>query len=248
MSSISVVIPSKIVSNLVPCVAALAANEPHAKIIVVDDGLDLSDGEQRTFIESHCTIIAGEKPFVFARNVNLGIQAAGADDVVVMNDDALLDTPGGLSMMGTFAENIPELGIISAACNNVGNVNQHARRQDRLVLRMEPRMVCFVCVFIPRRTIEAVGLLDQRFIFYGMDDDDYCLRIRKQGLIIGICDGCVVDHSKLNSTFRGADNGGGRGGDYRPNLKLFIEKWGVDNWGQQKDTSRFPELFPGVLA
>ena len=38
------------------------------------------------------------KPFVFARNVNLGIEAAGDADVILMNDDATqLRTPYGFT-------------------------------------------------------------------------------------------------------------------------------------------------------
>ena len=80
-----------------------------------------------------------------------------------------------------------------------------------------------ICVFIPRGTLETVGLLDDRFIGYGCDDDDYCLRVRKAGLKIGIFDGCFVDHSTLKSTYRGRV----LAGNYQPNLKVFAEKWGA---------------------
>ena len=105
-------------------------------------------------------------------------------------------------------------------------------------------MVCFVCVYIPRSTIDSVGLLDERFVGYGLDDDDYSLRVRDAGLKIGIFDRCFVDHGSLTSSYRGPDNNRGKGGDYRPNMKLFIEKWGVDNRGLGKDRSPFKELFP----
>lgn len=181
----------------------------------------------------------GIKPFIFARNINLGIQAAGDDDVIILNDDALVQTPGGFTLLQRAAEENPEYGIIAATCNNVGNQNQWPKGVG---LRDEPRMVCFVCVLIPRRTIDAVGLLDERFVDYGLDDDDYSLRVRKAGLKIGIHDGCYVDHGSLTSSYRGA---AGAGGDFFPNLKRFIEKWGVDNWGNARGTSAFSSLFPG---
>lgn len=239
MSGLSVVIPSKTASNLMSAVFKIAAYEPELRVIVVDDGLDLG-GEIGMFIKSRCTIVDGKTPFCFSRNVNIGIAAADDDDVIVMNDDALLETPGGLSMMSIAAGHHPEVGIVSAACNNVGNMNQH-RKQSAGMIRFEPRMVCFVCVLIPRRTIDVVGLLDERFVDYGLDDDDYCLRVRNAGLKIGIFDPCFVDHSKLKSTYRGAANAGG---DFRPNLRRYIEKWGVDNRGSDRAHSQFPECFP----
>jgi GT2 family glycosyltransferase len=163
----------------------------------------------------------GIKPFVFSRNINVGIRAAGDDDVVLLNDDALLKTPLGFTAIARIAEAHPEYGVIASTCNTVGNPRQWPQRVG---LREEPRMICFVCVYIPRRTIEAVGLLDERFTGYGCDDDDFCLRVQKAGLKIGIYDGCFVDHASLRSTFRGTALSAG---DYRANLKIFVDKWGA---------------------
>jgi GT2 family glycosyltransferase len=168
----------------------------------------------------------GAKPFIFARNVNIGIKACpDADGYVILNDDAILQTPGGFSLLAQAAKDNPEYGIIAATTNNVGNPNQQPRGVG---LREELRMVCFVAVYIPRTTIEKVGLLDERFVGYGMDDDDYSLRVRNAGLKIGIHDGCYVDHGSLKSTYRGDPTAPA---DFRPNLELFKQKWGHDNFG-----------------
>lgn len=223
-----VIIPSANATNLKECVAALYRSEPHlapADVLVVDDGalttcaLDAERGRD-------CTLDAvgwlqGERPFVFARNCNIGIAAAAPHDVILLNDDALLTTPGGFTALAQAAEH-QEYGVIAAATSNVGNPNQRPRGKG---LRLEPRTVCFVCVYIPRRVIDAVGLLDERYIHYGMDDDDYCLRVRNAGLSLGILDDCVMDHSTLRSSYRGKG-----AGDFRANMKLFIDKWGMDNW------------------
>jgi len=210
---------------------------------VVDDGIDTSTlpWEEGT---NSAIVIRGIKPFVFARNVNIGIcEAMNApvtidvtihdrveiiddprpDGVVLLNDDAILQTPGGFSLLAQSAKDNPEYGIIAAATNNVGNLNQ---RPQGIGLREDPRMVCFIAVYIPRTTIEKVGLLDERFVGYGLDDDDYCLRVRRAGLKIGIHDGCYVDHGTLKSSYRGDPT---TPADFRPNLELFKEKWGADN-------------------
>lgn len=218
--SFSVVIPSKNATNLEACVRAIQKQEPGVRICVVDDGLNPTPEliAQRTV-----QFVPGETPFIFARNTNIGIRAAGQDDVILLNDDALLQTPGGFTALQQVTEGHPDFGLIASTCNNVGNVNQHPRN---IGLREDPRMVCFVCVYIPRRTIEAVGMLDERYTGYGVEDDDYCLRVRNARLKIGIFDGCFVDHASLRSQFRGHGCG-----DYRPNLELFKQKWGMDNWG-----------------
>lgn len=239
--SFSVVIPSKSAANLVPCVRAIReAGEP-CRIIVVDDGLaGLPDSMEKP---GGVEFILGVKPFVFARNVNIGIRAAGTDDVILLNDDALLKTPMGFTAL---AEAVKDHGIVAAACNNVGNPNQHRMpNMPRGLVRKETRMVCFVCVYIPRSTIDAMGLLDERFVGYGCEDDDYGLRVRNAGLKLGVFDGCFVDHGSLKSSFRGE---AGAGGNFHPNMKLFIEKWGVDNWGNDLEHSQFANLFPAATV
>src|ERR1051326_1988309 len=87
--SLSVIIPSRTATNLVPCITAIGERDPEVRIIVVDDGLEMSQELRKLFPTQ---FLAGVKPFVFARNVNLGIHAAGTDDVILLNDDALLKT------------------------------------------------------------------------------------------------------------------------------------------------------------
>jgi len=225
---LTVVIPSRTVSNLIPCLSNILANEnPYPRVVVVDDGLEYPNSETRNFVRSHAHVVCGAKPFVFSRNCNIGIRVADDDDVILLNDDALLKTHSGFRFMQIVADAHPEFGVVSAASNNVGNVNMHPKTTHDL--REDPRMVCFVCVLIPRTTIRSVGELDERFVHYGMDDDDYCLRVRNAGLKIGIYDGCRVDHGSLVSTFRGP---AGAGGNYFPNLERFKQKWGMDNHGR----------------
>lgn len=223
VNNLSVIIPSKTRSNFEACEAAVIDRNPSCRIILVDDGITPGWRYTPRPTSREGIAVDGDKPFVFSRNVNLGIVAAGDDDVIILNDDALLRTPRGFSLLQQAAYDNPEFGIIASTTNIVGNRNQCPQAVG---LREEPRMVCFVCVFIPRRTIDQVGLLDERFVHYGCDDDDYSLRVRNAGLKIGIHDGCFVDHGCLPSTYRGAG-----GGDYSRNLEIFKQKWGMDNGG-----------------
>jgi GT2 family glycosyltransferase len=213
----STIIPSKNETNLRACVSAIRAMEEDCRIIVVDDGLGnrfYGDGFQLEYVN-------GAKPFIFSRNINLGIAAVGEDDIIILNDDALLQTPKGFSRLSTVSQMNPEFGVISSACNNVGNANQYPKNQG---LRVEPRILCFVCVYIPRPTINSIGLLDERFTTYGWEDNDYCKRVQDEGLKLGIYDGCFVDHFKLTSTFRGGPRAAG---DIEPGRRIFNAKWGI---------------------
>lgn len=211
----TVIILSKTASNLTPCLGAVRKHQPDAQIIVVDDGIEgWSDvvGVLR---------VAGVKPFVFARNVNLGI-AACTDDIVILNDDAILETPNGFQMLAEVAKD-PTIGLV-APTTNVTGLREQWRRNDHSI-RFVPRTVPFVCVYIPRRVVDQIGLLDERYVGYGWEDNDYCRRIVLAGLKLAIVDDVYVDHGSLRSTFRGHPRAPG---DLEIGQRLFREKWGVD--------------------
>jgi GT2 family glycosyltransferase len=224
--SLSVIIPSRTESNLIPCVAAVREHEPEARIVVAWDSVSSIPGKANCYApfqlegRADVDIRYSREPFIFAASCNIGIRASGQSDIVLLNDDALLQTPGGFTAMQRETQLHPEFGVIAATCNNVGNTNQHPQG---IGLRVEPRMVCFVAALIPRRTIETVGLLDENFTAYGWEDNDYCRRVRESGLKIGIFDGCYVDHGSLTSTFRGA---AGAGGNIQPGAEIYRRKWG----------------------
>lgn len=220
--SISVVIPSKTASNFIPCLNAVREHEPTANVILVDDGLPYRTTEMwNCYGGGPSVIVHGEKPFVFARNVNLGIMAAGDDDLVILNDDALLQTTGGFTAMQQAASEHPEYGIIGPLTNVSGNPEQWSKTGIRL--RETVRCLPFLCVLVPRRTIELVGLLDERFTAYGFEDTDYCKRVRDAGLKVGIYEDCFVDHGSLTSTFRGEPR---TPGDIAAGREIYLQKWG----------------------
>lgn len=153
MKPLAVIIPSRNASNLVQSVAAVRQHEPDARIIVVDDGIDWQDLPVGIRAEFY-SVLLGVKPFIFARNVNIGIRAAGDSDVVLLNDDALLESPGGFRLMQEATEAHSDVGVIGAVTNVTGAAIQQVRHGGgfRYVDH-----IAFVCVLIPARTREALS-------------------------------------------------------------------------------------------
>ncbi len=217
-----VVILSNVADNLRGCLDSILRNEPtlpRDRIVVVDDGAREDCEKEYPGI----TWLRGEKPFVFARNANIAIRHC-PNDVILLNDDARLETKYGFSSMGFATKAREEVGITSAAIRGfVGNKNQEPWGLEA-GMRKEPRNVAFVCVYIPRDTIERIGVLDERFTGYGFEDNDYCHRVKINDLFIMIYDGCVVEHNSTEnkSTYR-----------VKPNVtylmeesrKIFSAKW-----------------------
>jgi GT2 family glycosyltransferase len=217
----SVVVLSANAANLVPCVESILANEPAlppSRIIVVDDGARAEAAPRLPAVRW----ITGAKPFVFARNANLGIRAAGTD-VFLVNDDARLVTPQGFTALARRAAGHPHLGVCSAAVRGVvGNPRQQPAGHP--MLRMEPHSLAFVCAFIPAAVYATVGPLDERFTGYGFEDNDYCTRVLAAGLRLAIADCCVVDHGgELPSSFRTRPDIMQR---FHQNRQIYQAKWG----------------------
>jgi glycosyltransferase involved in cell wall biosynthesis len=220
-----VVVPSADARNLVQCVRAILEKEPDLpveNIIVVDDGAREAAAGQLPGV----TWLDGVKPFVYARNSNLGILAANSD-VILFNDDAQLMTPCGFQMLSACQQEHP--GLLSASVDGVV-CNPNQLHTGSLEYRVEPEMLAFICVYIPAWVQHKVGLLDERFEQYGYEDDDYCLRCKNEGVPMGVLDSVLVDHTglELTSTFRS-----------KPNHKL------LKNVNERKFKQKWPHALKG---
>jgi GT2 family glycosyltransferase len=212
-----VIIPSRTISNLIPCAEAVSRLDDCNVIVVWDK----SRGNDWAPPEGSYRVREVDQEFIYARNCNYGIRSAGENDVILLNDDALLTTPGGFTSLQLLSRKCPEFGIIGAVTNITGQPLQHDKG---LGLREVPHFA-FVCVFIPRKTINLIGLLDERYCLdYGVEDRDYCEMVRRAGLKCGVYDGCFVDHSKLTSTYRGAPLATR---SYERNWQLYVKKWSM---------------------
>lgn len=126
MNPLVVIIPSRSAANLAASIPAVVKREPEAKIIIVDDGINSE--ATLPFGYPNISSIQGIQPFVFSRNINIGMRAAGESDVVLLNDDAILETQGGFSLMQRCAADNPEVGIIGAVTNLTGQPLQRPLR------------------------------------------------------------------------------------------------------------------------
>lgn len=139
--------------------------------------------------------LRGAQPFRFSRNSNIGLRAADShNDVLLMNDDVSLLQEATVSRLQDCAMRVPLAGVVSPRfIGGVGNALQQAGRPMSGPLVSSERL-CFVTVYIPRSTINRVGLLDERFVGYGGDDVDYCLRVQKAGLRLIVEPNVIMRH------------------------------------------------------
>jgi GT2 family glycosyltransferase len=123
----SVIIPSADPKNLQSCVKTILRAhpdlEPH-RIVVVDDG---ARKNAEAILPGGITWVAGNKPFVFSKNINLGVAASGSDDIIILGDDTRIVTPRCFDKLGLFLAEHPDVGVVSAGILGfVGNPRQAA--------------------------------------------------------------------------------------------------------------------------
>jgi GT2 family glycosyltransferase len=183
----------------------------HWKIVGVSDGL--SDYMKEIW-SKEVAWVEGKQPFVYATAINRGVEAALPDsDIVICGDDIRFfqqDTIHALCFESKGRDVVaPE---IQGVCGQLG---QHVGSTQNVV-----DWLTFNCVYIPRHVWNAVGPLDERFIGYGYDDVDWC--IRSQGHTTLRVDHSVrVEHID-DSSFRSEPNWMER---YRQNEMLIKQKY-----------------------
>jgi len=209
MNDYTIIIPSCTENNLRVCLEALKSKQPgwRERVQVYDS--DLSGGVEKVCDEYRVvrTFDIGLRPFVFSRAVNECMDMAPDKDVIVMNDDAVLQTVNGFDKLHLQSFIQPEFGIVSSSVLGfVGNPEQHHKNASIHIRTATFHTVVFVCVHIRREVIGKLGPLDERLIHYGWEDNLYCLQARAAGYKLGIYDGCIVEHGSLPSTYRTGKN------------------------------------------
>lgn len=214
----TIVVPSRDPELARRCLRGIAEHEGalyHEVVIVCDGGT--APFEPLLLEFRGLRLVPGRRPFVFARNANLGI-AACEGDVVLLNDDAIPSTPGWLDVLHRAAHARPDAGPVSPLLSQSGNPAQDVRvavaaRTDdprRTADRehvAEAGFVTFACVYLRRALLDRVGPLDTGFVWYGWEDNDYCLRARQVGLVSLVAHGALVSHDSPSSSFRSPEQG-----------------------------------------
>jgi hypothetical protein len=218
----TIVVPSKYPDIFEGCRASLAQFAPSAPKILVRDGESIGNPEGWKVIQGP------DEPFVYARNVNLGIQACSGD-VLLMNDDVRLFRSQTLETLQAVLATHPSIGILSPrvlgqACNVGCPGSQLVQEADVFV--------AFVCVLIRRDVFNRIGLLDETFIGYGSEDIDFCRRAREVGYRSATTSAALVMHGHQGTTCSTShDRERKRNPEaysFRPELsdRRYAEKWG----------------------
>ncbi len=184
------------------CIRTLEMNAYRNKAIVVLDNAS-TDGSPAAIRQAfpHVQVLALEKNLGYAGNNNVGIAYAmqhGADWVLVLNEDTLLD-PDCLRLMVEAGEEDPKVGIIGplvyhadepAVIQSAGgqlgphwssiHIGQNELDAGQYAQPAFVEWVSGCAIMVRRAVIEQTGVLDERFFYY-WEETEWCLRATRAG-------------------------------------------------------------------
>lgn len=204
MNDYTVIIPNRFYDIIQPLIRSLRIYEQGlTKVVIIADGHNYSYGYK---------MIRPEGNFIYSKSINLGIKVAGLDDVILLNDDVRLTEFDTFNTLQKMIYSKPRIGILSPLVDGgCGNVWMKIDRTDLWESNTSgihfckglrgPDRVTFACVYIKRTLINKIDLMDEKFIGYGFDDADYCIRTILSGWRIAITNQTQVQHGDGGSKF-----------------------------------------------
>lgn len=201
MKSYSVLTLSRFSDHLDRCLSSIFVMQPNLAlkdIYVVDDGLspEIKERWKVNYIE-------GQKPFIFARNFNIGIQSTPKDqDVFFLGDDGTLLTPNGIDQLSARVQKMPHIGLISPVILGPvknffqiqGILNEFVTSKDLAGLPGYCPTIIFIAVYIKRIALDSVGNIPENLTGYGFEDDYFSTKMREFNLDWCIDPEIVVKH------------------------------------------------------
>jgi GT2 family glycosyltransferase len=238
---VDIVIPSyrdaEHVTRLVESIRR-TVEEGMMRIIVADDASGPEHVAALRQIEG-VELVLGEENTGFAANVNRGLRVTDPSrDVVVLNSD-MEARPGWLAGLQYAASREPEIGIVggkllypdgriqfAGTARNLGAPEWFDHRYrfkpdawGPAALTGSVLAVTGACMYVRRRVIESIGLLDERYPM-AYEDVDWCLRAWQAGFRVVYYPASSLIH--YESVTRGTDVGERESASQR----LFWELWG----------------------
>jgi GT2 family glycosyltransferase len=211
--SASIIIPTwNGMEYIEDCLDSLLAQDyPEFEVIIVDNAS--SDGTPEWVAEHFpmITLIRNEQNLGFAGGVNVGLQAARGDVLILFNQDAVAE-PGWLRTLISGLLAAPDIGVVGCKIYHWdGKTIWHAgveydpgRGATDLRGYGEPdrkqydqpsdvSSVVGAVMALKREVLDVVGGFDEDF-FFNLEDTDFCWRVRQSGFRVVYVPAATVRH------------------------------------------------------
>ena len=248
---ISIVIPNKDhVEDLSRCVDSILKQSTYDNyeiIIVENNSVTEEIEEYYKSLDKYANIrvVRYEGAFHYSRINNFGASFATGEYLVLLNNDTQVISINWLEELLMYAQR-DDVGAVGAKLYYGDKTIQHAGiviglgahrtaghthyrvaqtnlgYMGRLCYAQDVTAVTGACLMVKRTLYEELGGLDDSFAV-ALNDVDFCLRLRKKGLLNVWNPYCELYH--FESISRGLDDEGEKAGRYNEEAARFREKW-----------------------
>jgi GT2 family glycosyltransferase len=220
----------------------LATDLDAAQVIVVDNGSSDETPLALAAYADRVRIVTLPANLGFVRGMNAGIDAARADDdVVLLNNDLVFEQADWLGRLRDAAYAAPENGVVGCRQLGEGRRLYHAggfieadelwgqqteageleRDVAQFTRTRRVQGVAFALAYLRRDCIDRIGVLDTIFHSY-FEDTDYCLRAADAGVATIVAGAVTLQHEQHGST---RDDGGFRARLWQASRAAFADRW-----------------------
>jgi len=184
------------------------------KVYFVDDSGNGKIGKKIKQKFSWLDVSINKKNTGFAGSNNVGIKKAikdyNPDYVLLLNDDCEIIDKKWLNKMLEIGEGDKKIGILGCkiiypdgSLQNIGGLFKNGEIEKILKYKKDEIIdvdhVMGACFLIKREVIDKIGLLDERYNPYLLEDTDYCLRAKEKGFLIKTITSAEIVHKKGKS-------------------------------------------------
>ena len=208
------------------------------EIIVVDNASQ--DGTAEWCRREKITVISLPRNTGFPIACNKGMQYASGETIVLLNNDTVV-TKNWLNNLSAALYSSPEVGIVGPVTNYASGSQQmdfpfeEVEEHQKIAAEMnvsDPskwrrvERIVGICFVFRRSLTKRIGLLDERFSPGHYEDDDYCMRVRQQGLCLLVCPDAYIYHEGSASFKKEGDVAQQQ--LVERNYRMFMDKWHID--------------------
>ena len=184
------------------------------KIFFIDDSGtgNLSKRVKKNFKKIETIVTSGYTGFsvAFNKGIKMALKNYNPDYILLLNDDTKMIQKNWLEEMIKVGESDKRIGILGCqliypnrSLQNVGGhisgwaITQISKFKKGEILDVDHIMGAFF--LIKREVIDKIGLLDEIYNPYLLEETDYCLRAKKKGFLIKTVTSIKVIHEKSHS-------------------------------------------------
>lgn len=194
--------------------------EPGNELILVDNGS--TDGTADTVADAfpYARILRSDTNLGVAAGRNAGLREASGRHLMILDNDTVADAET-IYALSAFLDRHPDVGLVAPRLvspegkvqtsfkrfpglgvkirNIVGNRRDTDIASDTPENETEPFYLIGAAQMFPREVYERSGGLDEN-IFYGPEDADFCMAVRRQGLRVVYYPAVTIVHDWQRAT------------------------------------------------